>query len=222
MNRALLVIAKRPAAGQTKTRLAPPLSLEQAAALYECFLRDTLEVARHVPNVTRLINYLPQDAADYFHALAPDYELLLQTGQDLGERLDFALTHCLENGFDRAVIMDSDSPTLPADYIAQAFESLDEADVVLGPCVDGGYYLIGLKKPQPRLLLEVKMSTPFVVRDTLELARLENLRAALLPEWFDVDTVSELEQLRAELEHAWVGAAATRLFLERFAPDGAR
>lgn len=218
MNRALLVIAKRPAAGQTKTRLSPPLSLEQAAALYECFLRDTLDLARRVPNVTRLINYLPNDAEHYFHALAPDYELLLQTGQDLGERLDFALTHCLQNGFDRAVIMDSDSPTLPADYVVQAFNVLEDADVVLGPCVDGGYYLIGLKKPQPRLLLQVKMSTPFVVRDTLEIARQENLKTVLLPEWFDVDTVTELDQLRSALERDGDGAQATRSFLERSVP----
>ncbi len=215
MKHALLVIAKRPAAGQTKTRLSPPLSLAHAAALYECFLRDTLDVARRVPNVTRFINYLPREAENYFRSLAPDFDLLLQAGDDLGARLDFALTRCLTNGFARAVIMDSDSPTLPAEYIARAFELLAENDVVLGPCRDGGYYLIGLKKPAPRLLLEVKMSTPFVVRDTLELARQENLRTAVLPEWYDVDTMNELAQLRAELENGNAEAKFTRAFLER-------
>lgn len=216
MKGALLVIAKRPAAGQTKTRLAPPLSLEQAAALYECFLRDTLEIGRHVQNVTRFINYLPRDAENYFRSLAPDFDLLLQTGADLGARLDFALTHCLAIGFERAVIMDSDSPTLPCEFIARAFDVLDDNDVVLGPCNDGGYYLIGLKKPAPRLLREVKMSTPFVVRDTLELAHQENLRAALLPEWYDVDTVNELAQLRAELENGNAEAKWTREFLKNW------
>ena len=214
MKRALLVIAKRPAAGQTKTRLSPPLSLAQAAALFECFLRDTLDIARDVPNVTRFLIFFPREAADYFHALAPDFQLLLQEGDDLGERLDCALTHCLTNGFERAVIMDSDSPTLPGEYIARAFEELNNADVVLGPCADGGYYLIGLKKPAPRLLRDVTMSTPFVVRDTLALARAENLRAALLPEWYDVDTASELEQLRAQLQNG-ANAKCTREFLER-------
>lgn len=216
MKRALLVIAKRPAAGQTKTRLTPPLSPEQAAALYECFLRDTLDVARRVPNVQRFINYLPRDAEDYFHTLAPDFDLLEQSGDDLGKRLDFALSHCLANGFERAVIMDSDSPTLPAEYIATAFDLLDKADVVLGPCADGGYYLIGWKKTHSRLLREVKMSTPFVVRDTLDLARQENLRAVLGPEWYDVDTASELEQLRMELARDENGSTATREFLSRF------
>jgi glycosyltransferase A (GT-A) superfamily protein (DUF2064 family) len=74
--------------------------------------------------------------------------------------------------------------------------------VVLGPCDDGGYYLIGLKRPQPRLLREVQMSTPFVMRDTLALADSLGLRVALLPPWYDVDTMTELERLRAELAEA--------------------
>lgn len=160
---------------------------------------------------------MPADAEPYFRALAPDFDLLLQNGSDLGERLNAALSHCLANGFERAVIMDSDSPTLPPEYAARALSALDENDVVLGPCVDGGYYLIGLKKSSPRLFLEVKMSTPFVVRDTLELARAEGLRTALLPEWYDIDTVSELEQLRAELSRKTNGAAATREFLKALA-----
>ena len=89
---ALLVVAKRPAPGRTKTRLSPPLSPEQAAALYECFLKDTLGIMRAVAGVQPAIAYLPQDAAAYFAELAPDFELILQQGPDLGCRLDNALT----------------------------------------------------------------------------------------------------------------------------------
>jgi hypothetical protein len=210
----LLVIAKRPAPGQTKTRLTPPLTSEQAAQLYECFLQDTLEVMRAVPNVHRLVNYAPDHEADYFRRLAPDFGLTPQVGESLGERLDNVLTRCLGNGSRRAVITDSDSPTLPPGYVAQAFESLEEADVVLGPCDDGGYYLIGLKRPQPRLLREVPMSTPNVMRDTLALADEENLRVALLPVWYDVDTIQELRRLDAELRASSNSAHATRRFLE--------
>lgn len=82
-------------------------------------------------------------------------------------------------GAQQAVVLDSDSPTLPAAYVAQAFAQLDgPSDVVLGPCEDGGYYLIGLKRPQPPLLREVPMSTPWVVRDTLALAAQLGLRVA--------------------------------------------
>lgn len=213
--KALLVIAKRPTPGQTKTRLTPPLSPEQASQLYECFLRDTLDLARAVPDVTRFINYLPVNDDPYFKQLAPDFGLVPQIGDDLGVRLDNALTHCLSDGFRQAVIMDSDSATLPAEYVAQAFERLTETDVVLGPCDDGGYYLIGLNRPQPLLLREVQMSTPNVLRDTLSLAEREGLRVALLPTWYDVDTIHELHRLEAELSHLPNGRAThTRAFLK--------
>jgi rSAM/selenodomain-associated transferase 1 len=195
---ALLVVAKRPAPGQTKTRLSPPLSPDQASALYECFLRDTLDLIRQVPGIQPVVAYLPQAEANYFIELAPDFELILQEGDDLGARLDHALTYYLHLGYDRVVIMDSDSPTLPASYLKAAFEALDEADVVLGPCDDGGYYLIGLKRPAPRLLREVQMSTATVTAETLSLAAEEGLQVKLLPVWYDIDDAAALERLISE------------------------
>jgi rSAM/selenodomain-associated transferase 1 len=215
MKRALLVVCKKPAPGQTKTRLAPPLSPEHAAELYECFLRDSLEVARAVPGVTRILVYLPQDQGDYFDRLAPDFERIPQEGATLGERLDHALTRCLSGGFDQAVIMDSDSPTLPSSYVSRAFDELGNVDVVVGPCEDGGYYLIGMTRPQPHLLREVAMSTPNVTRNTLALAAEESLRVALLPTWYDIDTVRDWERLVEELCGATNGIAPhTRAFVE--------
>jgi uncharacterized protein len=196
---ALLVIAKQPAPGQTKTRLSPALGTVQAAQVYEGFLRDTLDIARAVPNVTRLIYYAPVESALYFAAMAPDFRLVAQHGAGLGERLDYVLTLCLNDGFQRVVVLDSDSPTLPPAYVAQAFRDLSDHEVVLGPCEDGGYYLIGLTRPQPRLLREVQMSQPNVLRDSLLLAEQLGLRVSLLPGWYDVDTEQELAQLQAEL-----------------------
>lgn len=218
----LLVVAKQPAAGQTKTRLCPPLTGAMAAALYECFLRDTLEVMRAVPGVTRGLVYLPEEATAYFRNLTPDFVLTLQQGVDLGERLDHLLTAALAQGAPSAVVMDSDSPTLPVAYVQAAFAHLDEgADVVLGPCDDGGYYLIGLRAPQSRLLREVQMSTPTVLRDTLAIADALQLRVALLPTWYDVDTAAELQRLRQELQDRAQGSLAspahhTRAFLETY------
>jgi rSAM/selenodomain-associated transferase 1 len=174
---ALLVIAKQPAPGQTKTRLTPPLTAEQAAELYGCFLADTLQLVRCVPRTDRLIAYLPADAQSYFAALAPDFDLVLQEGAGLGERLDNALSVCLRRGYKRAVILNSDGPTLPAAYVERAFELLERGvDVTLGPTADGGYYLIGVTRPVTRLLREVRMSTPTVLADTLALADEEGLR----------------------------------------------
>jgi uncharacterized protein len=221
---ALLVIAKRPAAGQTKTRLTPPLSAEAAAELYECLLGDTLDVARRVPGVDRGILYLPQGSEPYFAALAPDFALTLQQGAALGERLDNALTALLGRGYRRVVIMNSDGPSLPAEYLAAAFDALaGGAEIVFGPSDDGGYYLVGASRPAPRPLRDVKMSTPTVLADTLALAAAEGLRVALLPPWYDVDEVADLKRLARELAHAPRAVAArTREFLKvlAFEPEG--
>jgi uncharacterized protein len=218
--KALLVVAKQPAAGQTKTRLCPPLDGDTAAALYECFLRDTLDLMRQVPPVQRTIAFLPADARGYFHALAPDMALTPQRGADLGERLANLLADAFDGGASQAVVMDSDSPSLPAAFLRQAFIELDQGcDVVLGPCDDGGYYLIGLRQPQPRLLREVRMSTPTVVAETLALAHEMGLRTALLPPWYDVDTATELRRLRDELRTAPSHACpATRRMLAELTP----
>jgi rSAM/selenodomain-associated transferase 1 len=214
---ALIVVAKRPAPGNTKTRLSPPLSSEQASALYECFLSDTLDQIRQVEGVERVIAYLPADARDYFHRLAPDFQLIQQEGPDLGTRLDHALTSHLSRGYAHAVIMDSDSPTLPASHLSQAFTALsDGAQVVLGPCEDGGYYLIGCNQPVPRLLREVRMSTPRVAADTIALANEEGLHLTQLPTWYDVDDGTSLLRLIQEIDGLDARKAVhTRRFLDR-------
>ncbi|HLF74863.1 MAG TPA: TIGR04282 family arsenosugar biosynthesis glycosyltransferase [Anaerolineales bacterium] len=212
---ALIVVAKQPSPGRTKTRLSPPLTPEQASALYECFLFDTLDQMQQVDGARKVIAYLPLEARDYFQRFAPDFQLVPQNGHDLGSRLDRALTDFLSQGSERAVIMDSDSPTLPSIHLSQAFESLSNgADVVLGPCDDGGYYLIGIKQPAPRLLREVQMSTPTVAADTIGLAEQEGLGVSLLPTWYDVDDAASLLRLMHEVENLDSGIAIhTRQFL---------
>src|SRR5262245_60950892 len=212
---ALIVVAKRPTPGKTKTRLSPPLTPELASALYESFLFDTLDQMRQVTNSHHVIAYL--DERDYFKSLAPDFELIQQEGANLGERLDHALTSYLSRGYERAIIMDSDSPTLPPDYLSQAFNVLfDGADVVLGPCDDGGYYLIGIKRPAPRLLREVHMSTPMVAAETIALAKQEGLNLTSLPVWYDVDDAASLSRLRQEIETLHPSVAVhTRRFLQQ-------
>jgi len=212
---ALIVVAKRPAPGKTKTRLSPPLTPELASTLYECFLRDTLDQMRQVKDAHHVIAYL--DEPDYFKRLAPDFELIPQQGHNLGERLDNALTLHLSRGFNHAVIMDSDSPTLPCDYLSQAFSVLsDGAEVVIGPCDDGGYYLIGVNKPTPRLLREVQMSTPTVAEDTIALAKEEGLNLVTLPIWYDVDDATSLSRLIEEINDLDSSRARnTRQFLSQ-------
>ncbi|MCC7207213.1 MAG: TIGR04282 family arsenosugar biosynthesis glycosyltransferase [Anaerolineae bacterium] len=217
--RALMVVAKKPAPGQTKTRLCPPLSGEQAAALYEAFLRDTLDLiraARACLPLDPILVYLPEGADEDFRALAPDFARFQQQGADLSERLNHATTHCLTRlGYNQAAIMNSDSPTLPVGCLVEAFTALEQADVTLGPTDDGGYYLIGLKRPAPPLFLTVTMSTPRVAQDTLDRAHDERLSVHLLPPSHDVDYVDDLWRLADELRDLPPHVAAhTRRFLE--------
>ncbi len=202
VRRALIVVAKQPSPGQTKTCLTLSLTGEQASALYECFLRDTLALKQQAAAqiaLTPIIAYLPERSEVYFRALAPDFDLLPQQGSDLSARLDNATTHCLMHGYDQVVIMDSDSPTLPAANRVQAFSALATADVSFGMCDDGGYYCIGLKQPAPPLFLNVTISTDTVIRDTLAQAAQAGLSVALLPQGYDIDYGTDLKRLIDEL-----------------------
>ena len=114
---ALLIMAKRPTPGRTKTRLVPPLSPQQAAALYECFLRDTIHLVSQVPDVRPVLAYVPPGEQAYFAELAPDFECYQQEGPDLGARLDNGLTHYLGLGYRLVAAVNSDGPSLPLAYL---------------------------------------------------------------------------------------------------------
>lgn len=195
----LVMMARRPEAGRVKTRLCPPLTPAQAAALYAAFLRDLVELLRTVPGMQPLIAYAPAEAGDYFAALAPDIARRPQTGVDLGERLAAVTNAVLGEGVPAVLVIGSDSPSLPPAHIAQAVTALASgADLVLGPAEDGGYYLVGLRRPAPALFTSVPMSTPTVLRDTLAIAEQLGLRTALIDPWYDIDTIADLRRLRTD------------------------
>jgi rSAM/selenodomain-associated transferase 1 len=222
-DRALIVMAKAPVAGRTKTRLSPPLSGQEAADLYRCLLLDTMELmarAARATGVQPVVSYHPPAALPTFARLAPPgFSFIAQVGADLGERLHNTLSECLRGGYRRVVVMDSDSPTLPVAYLENAFAALDGADVVLGPCEDGGYYLIGLKAPCAALFRGIVMSTATVLEETLQRAREQGLRAVCLPTWYDVDNFQALARFAADLaaqsDHQ---APHTRAFLAAAGP----
>ncbi len=215
---ALVLMAKQPAPGHTKTRLSPPLSPEDAAELYRCFLLDKLAQMHQVDGADLAVAYWPATARDYFADLAPGFELIRQAGANLAERLRNVFDLAFDRGYAQVMAIDGDTPTLPAGYLRQGFRRLDDpaVDVVLGPCEDGGYYAIGMKRPHPTLF-DVTMSTPRVVEDTLARAAAAGLRMALLPRWYDVDTPADLERLEEELAGAEVmnAVATARLLGEK-------
>ena len=197
---ALAVMAKVPVAGEVKTRLCPPLAPAEAATLAECFLLDRLEQLGEVRDADGLVAFAPRERQPTLRALVPPgVRLIPQEGADLGARLDRVLTDLLAEGYTGAIAVDADSPTLPTAYLRRACAVLREeaVDAVVGPCEDGGYYLIGLRAPAPALFSDMAWSTAAVTEETLARARRLGLRLALLPSWFDVDRGEDLTRLRA-------------------------
>src|SRR5215831_2469258 len=212
---AVAIMAKAPWPGTVKTRLSPPLLATEAAALYRCFLLDKIRAVEALTGAQPVIAYTPDDARMEFDTLAPSFTLVPQRGPDLGARLHGILTHLLAAGHAGAMAVDSDTPTLPARFLQQAVDCLTRPgpDVVLGPTEDGGYYLIGIRRPHRELFDAMPWSTPEVLEVTLRRAAAAGLRAACLPSWFDVDTPDDLERLSKSIN---VDEATSAPETERF------
>ena len=202
---ALAVMTKAPQAGRVKTRLTPPLSPEEAAALNICFLRDTGVAILRTADEKRAKGigvYTPIGAEAAYVGILPDeFTLVPQRGDAFGERLSAATEDLLQLGFDSLCLIDSDSPTVPERVFTEAVDFLakDEDSVVLGPSDDGGYYLIGMKKFHRRLFESIDWSTERVMEQTIEAAREINVDVHLLPTWYDVDDRRTLSRLCREL-----------------------
>ena len=215
---AVAVMAKVPGASPVKSRLHPALTAERATELYRCFLLDRLDAVARLAGVSPVVAFTPLEAEGQMKALTPaGCRLVPQRGADLGERLSALLTGLLEDGHAGAIAIDSDSPTLPMTYVTEAARILGDGaqDVVLGPCEDGGYYLIGLRSPQPRLFEDIPWSTDAVLAATLAKARAAGLSVHLLPRWFDVDTELDLRRLHAEVAAGNGGPARTSAFVRQ-------
>jgi uncharacterized protein len=202
---ALAVMAKAPRAGRVKTRLQPPLSAEEAAALNACFLRDTAENIAEVERegeAQGLICYTPVGHEAAFDGLLPEgFAMIAQRGDEFGERLLCATADILSCGFGAVCLIDSDSPTLPASALRAAVSELARPGdrVVVGPSHDGGYYLIGMKHAEPRVFERITWSTEGVFAQTAERVHEAGLELVELPRWYDVDDAATLALLEREL-----------------------
>ncbi len=200
---ALAVMAKAPRPGKVKTRLSPPLTLAQTAALNICFLKDTTTNLAAVGNNSMgLVCYTPIGDEAAFETLLPEaFALIPQRGDTFGQRLLAAAEDILACGFASVCLIDSDSPTVPHAAFEQAVADLARPGdrIVLGPSDDGGYYLIGLKQPHPELFGRISWSTADVAEETRQRCREASLELVDLPLWYDVDDAATLATLNAEL-----------------------
>ena len=233
---ALTVMAKAPRPGKVKTRLSPPLTLQESAALNVCFLRDTTENLGNVANsgaADGLVCYTPVgDEALFDGLLPPTFCLIAQRGDGFGERLLAAAQDILACGYRAVCLIDSDSPTVPTAAFELAVKELarDGDRVVLGGSDDGGYYLIGLKAAHPEPFSQINWSTATVYAETLTALHAAAIDVVELPSWYDVDDGTTLGVLTNELLRATPPPFATmpgypapnsREFLQRRARETA-
>ena len=192
----LLFYVKSPEPGKVKTRLAQTIGHEQAAELYKCFIQDLSDMLSGLPKQV-CVCYTPDKAGAYFREwLGSNFFYAPQQGHDLGERMKRSFEQAFQQGFERVLIVGSDLPDLPAEIVSQAFDGLRHFDAVIGPALDGGYYLLGFTKEgfSPNAFDDISWSTSIVFEQTRKKLDEDRLRYSILAEWNDIDTLLELER----------------------------
>jgi hypothetical protein len=199
-------MAKASVPGRAKTRLVPPLTYEQAADLNTVFLQDVAaNVAAAAGGGAAIVGYAaygPPGSAEFFRRILPDSIGLIEAWlPNFGDCLLHTIDEILGRGHGSAVVLNSDSPTLPTAFLVETAAALARPGdrAVLGPSSDGGYYLLGLKRAHRRMFEDIAWSTERVAEQTLQRAREIGLYVHLLPTWYDVDDIEALRRLQAEL-----------------------
>ncbi len=197
----IVIVAKAPRVGKVKTRLCPPLNQFQATELYTAFLLDTVELALKVSGVkVKVVCPTAEDVCELKNILPQTVDYIVQDTPGLTGALTEGFVKGLAAGFSKVLCISSDNPTLPGQYLAEALQSLETSELVLGPTEDGGYYLIGAKKAYPSLLNDMIWSAETVMSETIKRAEEGALKVEVLPGWYDLDTGAELERFREELK----------------------
>ena len=209
-----LIFAKYPTPGAVKTRMVPPLTVEQAAELHRAALASVCASTASSLSLTPILVCSPDDRLDDFRALEccgiTDY--WPQGDGDLGARLARATDRAFADGAERVILLGADSPTLPPERLDEALELLGHHEVVLGPSADGGYYLMALRKPLEHLFRGIDWGSHRVCAQTRARAEREGTSVAMLPEWYDLDRFDDL--LRAQRDLACLADDAPAAMIE--------
>jgi len=199
--KAIVLFARDPVAGKVKTRLSPFLSQDLILELYTRFLNDSVQKIYRVAGADRFIGVTPADSSGYFSRMNTEYplEIFIQEGKDLGAKMLNTFRARFDEGYERVVIIGSDSPSLPVAYIGTALNS--DKDLTIGPSTDGGYYLIGMYRRAVDVFSGgIDWGSDKVLTQTLERVQKCGNSLELLPPWYDVDRADDLQFLKTHLE----------------------
>lgn len=214
---AIAIICKTPMAGESKTRLSPPLRLEECAEISRCFIKDVSRTIQALADtetgVAGCAVYTPVGSEAALRALLPEQFALMPQGEgDLGARLVKATSDLLGAGHAGVILANSDSPTLPQSVLRDAVNAVRRGDnVTLSPALDGGYTLLGLSRPHARVFADIPWSTSAVYEATLDRAREIGLPVEAVPGWYDVDDAAAFRMLEDELAGHRPSFAASHL-----------
>ena len=211
----LLFYVKWPEPGKVKTRLALHCGDDHAVGLYRCFILDMLDALAHNPQQV-CICYAPEEALPDFKSwLKEAYLYLPQHGHDLGERMCHSFQDAFRLGFQSVCLVGSDLPDLPPDYVQEAFERLSFYESVIGPSVEGGYYLLGFRKETffPGIFSNMNWSKSTVYRETINRYEQHGTKFTALPPWNDIDDLQELQEWYRNNRNVNTLAARTLTYL---------
>ena len=200
----LVVMIKYPEPGKVKTRLGREIGMDNAARLYKDFVSRLLATCSDISCPTVIGCHPDSPVSDYRKWLGDEYTFIVQQGHDLGSIMRDSFEQAFDQGFSGVILLGSDIPHLPGDYIEKAFRKLEHNDVVIGPALDGGYYLIGMNKKSfsDRIFKEIPWSTSRVFALTLKVIEDNNLRMFILPCLRDIDTLDDLNTVWDDLNMA--------------------
>ena len=204
MSKALITFVKAPLEGTVKTRLQKDLPKDQVVEIYKSFIIEILARFSRLRGIDRFLGCAPSKDHEFLRDVSEKYNLgtFNQRGDNLGKKIVTAFRQHFKKGYSEVILIGSDSPTIPKEYIKKAFTELDKNDFVLGPCCDGGIYLIGAKnKINAKVFDNIPWDTSDVLNLVLEKLYLLKISFSLLPFWYDVDNIDDLRFLRNHLRY---------------------
>jgi uncharacterized protein len=213
----VILFLKNPARTPVKSRLGAALGSKAAQSLYRCFVADILETLEK-GLWPLIIAFYPSDAGEEMESwLGNGYTFTSQHGDGLGERMKNAFMEAFSRGFQGALLIGSDIPDLPNRILDEACASLEKSGTVIGPALDGGYYLIGFRHDTftPHVFDGVDWSTPDVFKQTMAALKKAGRRVHELPRWSDVDTYDDLEMLFSRSEGTPFAESTTMEYLRK-------
>lgn len=200
MNNALILFTRVPIPGATKTRLIPFLTGEECAQVHSCFVKDIYEKAKTI-QADLFVFYTPNDEKHLLKQLLGEEAIYLpQYGADLGEKMKNAIGVALRLGYEKVVLIGTDIPQIHPETLNNAFDSLNEKEIVIHPTFDGGYYLIGMKKEYDSIWKIERYGTNTVIYDTLQHMKTEKLSTAVGQMYYDVDDKDDLLHLYGDIQ----------------------